>query len=227
MLGPRLLFAAMLIMAGLPGTLILAQEGGRAGTIHLGKFEATAVATVANPEKYEKLAAGELIAYLERMAGRRLERLELGDGTVPQGVIAVGTLAKKAGLVTADELQPLARDGYVLRVRDGRAAVCGYRDVGTIYGAYAMLEYVGVRFFAPDCEVVPKRDKLVLPEGALHVKPHFGLRIWGDLQPYRNRHVSLKLGQSMNDELGNPAEIGEPGAWNHSSAFLVPYRKYW
>ena len=63
MIGPRLLFAAMLIMAGLPGTLTLAQEGGRAGTIHVGKFEATAVATVASPEKYEKLAAGELIAY--------------------------------------------------------------------------------------------------------------------------------------------------------------------
>ena len=63
MIGPRLLFAAMLLTAGLHGALTLAQEGGRAETIHLGKFEATAVATVASPEKFEKLAAGELIAY--------------------------------------------------------------------------------------------------------------------------------------------------------------------
>ena len=119
MMRPRLVFAAMLITVGLRGALTLAQEGGRAGTIHLGKFETTAVATVANPEKYEKLAAGELIAYLERMTGRWLEGLELDSNTLPQGVIAVGSLAKKAGLVTADELQPLARDGYDRRVHGG------------------------------------------------------------------------------------------------------------
>jgi hypothetical protein len=182
---------------------------------------------VVKPQRYEQLAATELVDYLERITGKRLDQIETDDQRVAEGIIAVGTLATKAGLITTEELKPLARDGYVARVGDGRGAVCGFRDVGTIYGAYAMLEYLGVRFFAPDCEVVPKRSDLVMPEGALRVRPHFGLRIWGDLRRYRNREVSLKLGQSMNDEMGNPAEIGEPGGWSHSSAFLVPYRKYY
>ena len=38
------------------------------------------MATVPNPAKYEKLAADELVAYLERISGKRLKQLEIGKG---------------------------------------------------------------------------------------------------------------------------------------------------
>ena len=133
--------AALTLLTTALCALALSAGQAFAATVRLGNVEATAVATVPQPATYEKRAVGELIAYLERISGKRLRQIEISDKSMPAGVIAVGTLAKKAGLVTAEELQPLTRDGYVLRVGNGRGAVCGFRDIGTIYGAYAMLEY--------------------------------------------------------------------------------------
>jgi Flp pilus assembly protein CpaB len=104
-----------LVAVGVCGAVHKPPAHAWAGTIRLGQVEATAVATVPNPAKYEKLAADELVAYLERISGKRLKQLEIGNDSVPKGFIAVGTLASKAGLIAADELEPLARDGYVVR----------------------------------------------------------------------------------------------------------------
>ncbi len=37
---------------------------------------------------------------------------------------------------------------------------------------------------------------------------------------------NLKLGHTPNDDLGNPADIGEPGCLVHAAAYLLPYEKY-
>jgi hypothetical protein len=104
------------------------------------------VATVPRPATYEKLAANELVNYFEQMTSKKLALIQVADKKVPPGTIAVGTLATEAGLITAEELAPLVRDGYIIRVADGRAAVCGYRDVATAYAVYGWLERLGIRF---------------------------------------------------------------------------------
>ena len=197
-----------------------------AGTIRLGNVEATAVATAPNPDKYEELAARELVAYLEEMSGKKLKLVEIVDKVVPPGTIAVGSLATEAGLIHIDELAPLARDGYVARIADGRGAICGFRNVGTVYGTYKCLERLGVRFFAQDCEVVPKQDSLAIADCDLHDKPFFDYRLFYKLEQCYDRSPSLKLGNTMEEEMGDPSEIGEPGYWDHSSSFLVPYKTY-
>ena len=177
----------------------------------------TAIATVPNPTPRERLAADGLAAYLYQMTGMQLAHTELADGRVPTGVIAVGTLARQAGFISQAEMDPLAPDGYLVRVKAGRAGVCGWRDVGTVYGAYALLNRLGVRFYAPGCEVVPRQRDLVIPECQLSAKPHYELRgLTGD----------MKLGQTPFDDFGEPGEIGEPGSWVHSADFLVPFDKY-
>jgi len=178
---------------------------------------ASAVATAADATSREKLAADELGAYLFQITGRRLERTEIPDGRVPAGVIAVGSLARECGLVSQKELEAVARDGYVVRVAGGRAGICGWRDLGTVYGAYALLGRLGVRFYAPGCEIVPKVASLLIPECELKAKPHYD---------WRGLTGNLKLGQSPDDDMGDPGEIGEPGSWVHSADFLVPFDKY-
>jgi len=189
-----------------------------AGTITLlGNVPAKAVATATNPTDREKLAAAELVAYLMKISGKKLDRIEVADKTVPKGTIAVGRLAVDAGLVSKDELAPLKIDGYIVRVKGGRAAVCGWRDLGTVYAAYALLKHLGCKFYAPGCEVIPQVKDLNIRECELKAKPVY---------EFRKMTQNLKLGHTPADDLGNPREIGEPGGLVHAAAYLLPYDKY-
>ena len=188
------------------------------GTIRIAPgVQATAVATVPSPCAREKLAAGELIDYLARVSGRKLDLMEVAGRAVPQGVIAVGRLAREAGLVSQKELDAIKRDGYLVRVAGGKAAVCGWRDVGTIYGVYALLRHLGCTFYAPGCEGVPTTKDLVIPECELRAKPFY---------EFRKTTQNLKLGHTPSDDLGNPREFGETGGLVHAAAYLLPYDKY-
>ncbi len=188
------------------------------GTIRLAAgVVATAVATGAEPSDREKLAADELVEYLARISGKRLERIEIADAVVPEGVLAVGPLAKDAGLISEAELDAVERDGYVVKVAGGRAALCGWRDLGTVYAAYALLRHLGVKLYAPQCELVPKVRDLTIPECQLQGKPFY---------EFRNLTGNLKLGHTPGDDLGNPREIGEPGGLVHAAAYLLPFDKY-
>lgn len=189
-----------------------------AGRIHIAPgVAAMAVVTGPAPTAREKLAGDELAAYLEQMTGRRLERRELADQAVPAGSIVVGPLARTAGLVSATDLETLRRDGYVVRAADGRVAVCGRRDVGTAIGAYALLQHLGVRFYAPGCEIVPSTPDLTIPAFELRRDPAYDFRVM---------RGNLKLGHTPSDDLMAPSAIGEKGNIVHSSEFLVPYERY-
>ncbi len=177
----------------------------------------TAVALGPNHTAREKLAADELVAYLERISGKKLKRTEVTGGQVPTGVIAVGGLARQAGLISAEELEAVGRDGYVVRVAGGRAGICGARDLGTAYGAYALLRHLGVKFYSPHCEIVPKLCKLVIPNCELRAKPSY---------EFRCLTGNLKLGHTPRDDMGNPGEIGERGSLLHSAAYLLPFDKF-
>ena len=177
----------------------------------------TAVATEPNATTREKLAADELAAYLEKISGKKLKRIEAAGRQVPGSVIAVGNLARQAGLISTEELGAVGRDGYVLRVAGGRAGICGARDVGTVYGAYALLRHLGVKFYALHCEIVPKVRKLVIPNCKLREKPFY---------EFRSLTGNLKLGHTPKDDMGNPGEIGERGSLVHSAAYLLPFDKF-
>jgi len=173
-----------------------------------------AIATGPDPTAREKLAADELAAYLERISGKRLDRVELDRDAIPSGVVAVGRLARRVGIVTQEDLDEVRRDGYVVRVEQRRIGVCGWRDVGTVYGAYALLRHLGVKFYAPGCEVVPETQKLVIPECELRAKPFY---------EFRNLRRDLKLGHTPKDDMGDPREFGEPGNIVHAAAYLAPF----
>ena len=189
-----------------------------AGTIRIAPdVAATAVATVPDACAREQLAAQELIDHLARITGRPLPLTEIADKTVPKGVVAIGRLATDAGLIARKELDAVERDGYLVRVADGRVAIAGWRDLGAIYGVYALLQHLGCRFYAPGCEVVPTIPNLTIPACELRAKPFY---------EFRKVTQNLKLGHTPSDDLGNPREIGEKGGLVHAAAYLLPYDKY-
>lgn len=198
-----------------------------AGKILLGEHvEATSVALAPDASPREQLAAQELIDYLSRISGKGLARIEISDGKVPPGVIAVGRLAQQAKLVSREDIDAMARDGYVLRVAEGRAAVSGWRDLGTLYGAYALLRRLGVKFYARDCEIVPQVVALEIPEGILRARPRYDLRGFYALHRLFGLEPSAKLGHTPSDDHGNFNGPTAKDPEGHTSHFLVPYQEY-
>jgi len=185
--------------------------------------EITSVALAPKASERERLAAEDIVSYLARISGKKLEIMEVSDKTVPMGVIVVGRLAIETGLINQQELNDVQRDGYVIKVAQGRVAICGWRDLGTVYGAYAFLSQLGVRFYASDCEVVPRFGNLRIKEQRLCVKPFYEFR-W--VRPW-----SLKLGHTPLDDCVSPTKLVAPQGVNQGDGFhaqqsLVPCQEY-
>ncbi|MCK5802042.1 MAG: hypothetical protein KAI66_04380, partial [Lentisphaeria bacterium] len=168
------------------------------------------------PER-ERLAASELASYIEKICGRKLTVTETDGPVGSAGDFVFGELAVSTGLISRKELKPMDRDGYVVRVERNRGAVCGWRDLGTVYGAYALIRQLGVKFYAPGCEIVPQTETLTMPACEIRRKP---------LLEFRQMTQNLKLGHTPSSDQGNPREIGEAGGLVHAAAYLVPFDMY-
>lgn len=93
-------------------------------------------------------AATELQAYLRQISGATLP-IRMG-GTVPRQAIYIMVRAREG---QSDEAFSYQADGHSIRIS-------GNSPRGAMYGVYAFLENLfGVRWYAPDCTVVPRRSK--------------------------------------------------------------------
>lgn len=103
----------------------------------------------------EQYAASELRYYLERMTSAIFTVT-----TEPsEKMIAVGTAAAQLGI--ADD--SLGADGFIVRTVGSKVGILGGKR-GVIYGVYEFLEALGCRFFSANCEKIPTRPELELPE---------------------------------------------------------------
>jgi len=183
-----------------------------------------AILTGAPPDQFEILAARELAHHLKLMCGVDLSINPGGLTTSPEvpAVLLIGRRAAlAAGMISAAELEQVKYDGFVVRVHGGRVAIAGYRGRGTVYGAYRFLEKLGYRWYARDCQLVPKLAETVVAPFAIADRPFFDLRGLSDWQ----------IGGSR----AHPADIADvkpleenAGAWmnHHTAGFLVPTRLY-
>lgn len=105
------------------------------------------------PEQY---AADELRRYFEFMSGLPFAVVTSQTG---RAVIAVGKAAASLGAAYEPRLGP---DGFCLRSVGENLCIAGGKR-GVIYGVYELLEHLGCRFFAPDCERIPTFASLELP----------------------------------------------------------------
>ena len=199
------------------------------GNIRMGEIEATAVAIATQASEREQLAAKELIDYLFKITGKRLPLQSIKNSIVPDGVIAVGRVAILSGLSTQEEIDSVANDGFVIKINQKNGAVCGWRDLGTLYGAYELLSRLGVKFYSPDCEVIPHKKNLKIHELVCSIKPHYDMRAIFKYDVYfHGRRPSVKLGYTPKDDMGYSGDLGAPGErnWVHSASFMMPYHKY-
>ena len=157
------------------GPLVLVKDG-----------QARAVVVVPqNADEREQTAAKELAAYIKKISGADLPIVTQGE-ELGRGVrILLGGVAK--GIITAGELRQAlgsrdddlnCRDGFVIKTGPNVLAISGIRSTGTLFGAYAVLERLGCRWFWPGelGEVVPKNATISLEQFSSIQSPSFDYR---------------------------------------------------
>lgn len=121
-------------------------------------------------------AAKELQVLVQQMTGVRLpvvSEQEADKG--PAFLLGPCEQNAKAGLL--EEARKLPEDGVLIRTVGNDIALLGQNERGHLYSVYVLLEkYLGVRFLAWDCTVVPQRAELTVPELNYSYTPPFMYR---------------------------------------------------
>jgi hypothetical protein len=122
------------------------------------------IVIVSNAIPSERYAAAELQRYLLKLSGATIpivtdaERLERRE-------ILVGDSEHVHQLAAGSGLDKVGPDGFLLRVRGEDLVIVGGKPRGTLNGVYTFLEEkLGVRWFTPELEVVPKVSRIQLPD---------------------------------------------------------------
>jgi hypothetical protein len=120
------------------------------------------IVIAANAIPSERYAAEELQRYLDKISGAKLPIVTDAEPAGPREIL-LGDNARLRQRRLNLELEKLGEDGFTLRTAGRQLIIAGGKPRGTLYGVYALLEEkLGVRWFAPDLEVAPQTNRLVL-----------------------------------------------------------------
>lgn len=121
-------------------------------------------------------AAQELQHFVAEISGVRLTITPEGE-LLNRPAFLLGLTEKSIRYLETAELKRLNNDGLLIKTIGNDVVLTGDGGRGQLYSVYELLErYWGVRFLARDCTVVPKQQRLTLPEINYHYSPPFPYR---------------------------------------------------
>ena len=131
-------------------------------------------------------AAQEFALYAEKATGVKLPIAT--NGMSVSGTAVVLEVCGRDGASPARGMPRFASpDAFRIVARPPNLHVIGASERGALYGTYELLErFADVRWYAPDCEVVPPRDEISVPTGLDETHaPAFEMRdaMWMDAYP--------------------------------------------
>lgn len=180
-------------------------------------------------------AASELQSFIEQATGAKLQISRESHAIYgPAFLVGPSKRAQKTGLVA--QVKTLTGDGVLIKTVGKDIVLLGGNDRGQLYSVYCFLEkYLGVRFLAYDCTVVPKHETLKLAKIDYSYSPPFIYRE----ELYYHTHkwefaARQKLnGGNMNQVLSRPWPGKDeliPGIviapFAHSISAIIPSSKY-
>ncbi len=121
-------------------------------------------------------AANELQTYINKISGARLDIVAEADFD-GENAIVLGENGLQQSIRNVDT-SAIKEDGFRLYSDGNYLLITGQDSRGTLYGVYTFLEeYLGVRWFTPELEVVPE-NKNVIIDAAIDrlVEPSFAIR---------------------------------------------------
>ena len=117
-------------------------------------------------------AAKELQHFLREISGAEMPIVSEGKAG-PGPAIVLGN-SKRVKNVDSTELK---EDGVLIKSIGDDIVLLGHNERGQLYSVYVLLErYLGVRFLAHDCTIIPKKRTLTLPKLDYSYSPPFMYR---------------------------------------------------
>lgn len=202
----ELISIAMGVAILLAATSVWARTSKRSGLALVTEGKPRAILALPLPAAaLETLAAEELIEHIERMSGARLEVAHMDAHKVEEflgqqrragrGVVFIGSnvLDRLKSHILARGTDP---GSFMLEVTDGAAYIAGLSDEGTLFGAYELLEQMGVRWFMPGDlgTVIPEQKTLHLNRQTTVQVPSFHGRWHGGGDAYKRWAKRVRMG---------------------------------
>jgi hypothetical protein len=106
---------------------------------------------VSNPSSTERFAAQELQKYLEKMSGAVLPIINKETSHS----FLIGKVFADQNGISLDSKE-LGFDGYIIKTVGNNIVIAGREQRGTLYAAYAYLEQLGCRWYAPNFQFYGK-----------------------------------------------------------------------
>ncbi len=207
------LAAIVLALASRAPAAVLARDGAARAPIIVAA-EAT---------RAERTAAEELAGYLGKITGARFDVVDEPTTLPPGPAILVGptALAARVGLSP----RRLGPEEWAIRAEGGRLLLTGGRPRGTLYAVYHYLEDdLGVRWWTPFDETVPRRRTLALGREDRRAAPAFAFRDLYGLDGRAEFRVRNRLNgdaSGITERFGGREAFGSPW-YVHSFYFWFP-----
>jgi len=177
----------------------------------------------------EKTAADELQSYLEKIGGVKLPlQNQAPDAGKP--AIYVGRGNAVAAQLPDIDWNKLRPDEIIIRTTSaGNLILTGARPRGSLYAVDTLLEEtLGVCWWTPAAEIVPRRNPLIIPELHLRYTPPFAVREAFYAAIIKNPQFAVHMKnngayEKIPDSYGGKQQIiGN----QHTFDVLIPYKKY-
>jgi len=114
------------------------------------------IVIAADAQPAVRYAAEQLQRYVERMSFA-LPRIVTDDAPVGSREVLIGEGEHRKVLFPDAPVDALPKEGYLLRAEGSHLLAVGGSPRGTLYAVYELLEHMGVRWWTPWTEHVPRR----------------------------------------------------------------------
>lgn len=177
----------------------------------------------------EIYAANELQSYIQKISGVKLPVLSDRNRSARPAIV-VGHSFRLENLGPSFDMAELGTDGFTLRTIGDTVVILGGRPRGTLNGVYAFLEEkLGVRWFTPEVEVVPRTNSIWLPQLQETKLPQIENRevFWTEMMrdpDFAARHRLNGHHYALTDKHGGRFAVYHP--FVHSFDALVPQNLY-
>ena len=212
---------ALALCVGIVTALLLAAEALESQQVFVAENGTPKAVIVCPREPSGRVAPAieELRHYIQRMSGAAVELSSRSD----PGFNSLYLCVEEDGdlIPDRDALAALNPEGFIIRVSNGEAWLCGRSELGLQHAVYWLLEQWGCRWLFPGQagEVVPNSPTLVLDRGMeTDQDPHFLMRdIWYDYFSPDSCYHDLTLWMRR-----NRLEYSLDGSIGHSYQMIVP-----
>ena len=125
----------------------------------------------------EKTAATQLQEYLRLSTGITFDIKSEENVPLDRPQILVGVGARVKSLLPKENWNTLAADEVVIKTIGNHLVLAGGRPRGTLYAVFQFIEeQLGVRWWTPTEQHVPRHNQLIIPALNINYKPYFTYR---------------------------------------------------